>query len=37
VIDKRTLNLRRYEARGYLARFSNLARRPALPRTLPRC
>jgi hypothetical protein len=37
VIDKRTLHLRRYEARGYLARFSTLARRPALPRTLPRC
>jgi hypothetical protein len=37
VIDKRTMHLRRYEAAGYLARFTNLSKRPALPTTQPRC
>ena len=37
VIDKRTMRLRRYEADGYLARFTNLSKRPALPTTQPRC
>jgi len=38
VIDKRTLHLLRYEAsRGYVARFTNLAKRPTLPSTRPRC
>ena len=37
VIDKRTMHVRRYEATGYLARFTNLSKRPALPTTQPHC
>jgi hypothetical protein len=38
VLDWRTLHLRRYEAsRGYVARFTNLTKRPTLPSTQPRC
>ena len=37
VIDKRTMHLRRFEATGYVARFTNLTKAPALPTTQPRC
>ena len=37
VIDKRTMHLRRFEATGYVARFTNLSKRPALPTSQPRC
>jgi hypothetical protein len=37
VIDKRTMHLRRFEAVGYLARFTNLSKRPALPTPVPHC
>jgi hypothetical protein len=37
VIDKRTMHLLRFEATGFVAHFTNLSKRPALPTTQPRC
>lgn len=37
VVDRKTSQLRRMEAPGYVARFTSLAKRPTLPVPKPRC